>query len=172
LLLILTGCVTGADGPSPTDPHGLSTTTTLPTTTTTLTLDQGLANFRNCLSERGVSIGEIPLDGLGRPRMATVLTDVDFDDRTVLDALDACGHHLASGALDSSSDPELRDLVEASLQDFAECVRREGAIDFPDPVPGFDGVGSPFPVNRIPWTDPDLQAAVTVCSAGLESPGR
>ena len=172
LLLVLTGCVAEAGGPSPTEPHGHTTTTTLPTTTTTLTLEEGLAGYRNCLSERGVSIGEIPLDGLGRPRMATALTDVDLNDRTVLDALDACGHHLASGALDSSSDPELRALVEATLQDFAECVRKEGVIDYPDPAPGFDGVGSPFPVNRIPWTDPDLPAAVTVCSAGLETPAR
>jgi len=35
--------------------------------------------------------------------------------------------------------------------------------DFPDPVPGFDGVGSPFPNSRIPWTDPDLPDAMAAC---------
>lgn len=167
LALAISGCVSDADAPSPTEPHAFTTTTSLATTTTTITMEEGLANFGECLSQQGVTIEEIPLDGLGRPRMALALATVDLGDRDVLDALEACGRHLSSGALDLGADPELRDLVRASLSDFAACVRLSGVGDFPDPVPGFDGVGAPFPANRIPWTDPELSSAVDLCSARM-----
>lgn len=157
----------GAEGPSPTDPHGFTTTTTVPITTTTLTIEDGLAGFRTCLSGEGVGIGEIPLDGLGRPRMAAALAGLNLSERSVLDALEACGHHLASGALDLSSDPELRSMVQDRLESFADCVRLEGVVDYPDPIPDFDGLGAPFPVNRVPWTDPGLPGAVSACTSTL-----
>lgn len=165
LTLALTGCVADANGPSPTDPHGFTTTTTLGVTTTTIAIEVGLDRYRDCMATEGVEIGEIPRDGLGRPRIALALTGVDLSDRAVVDALEACGHHLASGALDSSADPKLRDLVQDRLEAFAECVRLEGVDDYPDPVPGFDGRGSPFPVNRVPWHDPLLPEAVAQCRA-------
>lgn len=165
--LVLAGCLAGPTGPSPTDPHP-STTTTAPTTTTTLAIEQGLANYRACLGEAGVSIGEIPLDGLGRPDMTTALSELDLTDRGTLDALEACGPHLSSGALDSTSDPELRELVQRALEEFAECLRERGVDEYPDPVDDFDGIGSPFPVNRVPWTDPALPEAVAVCGERLE----
>lgn len=163
----LCGCVAGATGPSPTDPHGFTTTTTIPTTTTTLSLEQGLDAYRECLSEQGVSIGRIRLDGLGRPRMAEALAGVDLGDRQVLDALELCGELIASGPLDLGADPELAELVRVRLEEFAECVRLAGVVDYPDPVPDFEGVGSPFPTNRIPWTHPGLADAVALCSARL-----
>jgi len=163
LTLALAGCVADADGPSPTDPHGFTTTTALRVATTTISTEIGLDRYRDCMASEGVVIGEIPRDGLGRPRIALALTDVDLSDRAVVDALETCGHHLASGALDSSSDPKLRDLVQDRLETFAECVRLEGVDDYPDPVPGFDGRGSPFPVNRVPWHDPLLPGAVAHC---------
>jgi hypothetical protein len=169
LTLALGGCVAGATGPSPTEPLGITTTTTLPTTTTTLSRDEGLEAYEACLSEQGVTIGEIRLDARGRPRMAEALSDVDLGDRAVLDALEACGGVLASGPLDLEADPELAELVRARLREFAECVRRVGVVDYPDPVSGFEGVGSPFPPNRIPWSHPELAEAVNLCSAGLGS---
>lgn len=163
-LVFLVGCVAGADGPSPTDPHAVTTTTVLPTTTTTVTLEQGLAEYRGCLDAHGVAIGEIRIDGLGRPRMAMAMAGLDFSDRAVLDALDACGSELSSGALDLGADSRLRDLVQARLEDFATCVRDHGVPAFPAPAPDFNGLGSPFPVNRIPWTDAGLTGAVDACS--------
>ena len=137
------------------------------TTTTTLTVEEGLEMYRECLSERGVSIGRIRLDGLGRPRMANALSGLDLTDRAVLDALEDCGHFIASGPLAAGSDPELADLVRNSLREFAACVRRAGVPDYPDPRDGFDGVGSPFPLRLIPWDDPDLAEAVDICSREL-----
>lgn len=163
LLLALTGCVAGAEGPSPTDPHGFTTTTTVPTSVVTSPVEQGLADFGECMSERGVAVGEIPIDGLGRPRMSVMLSELGLGDSAVLEALEACGIHLTSGALALDSDPELRALVQEELRRFSECVRLEGVGDYPDPVPGFDGVGSPYPLSRIPWDHPGLGAATEAC---------
>lgn len=165
--LTLAGCVSAADGPSPTDPLSVTTTTIIPTTTTTVTLEEGLANYQSCLSDLGVDIGDIELDGLGRPLLARAMADLDFGDREILEALDSCGPELSTGALDLGPDPELRDLVLSSLEEFAECLRRQGVVGFPNPRVGFNGLGAPFPVDEIPWTDADLPDAVTVCSARL-----
>lgn len=167
LSLSLLGCAASADGPSPTDPLLVTTTTTIPTTTTTVTLEEGLVDYRECLAARDISIDDIELDGLGRPRMSQAMRALDFSDRDVLEALHECGPELSSGALDLSPDPALRDLVQSGLEEYAECLRSEGVARYPDPFPGFNGLGSPFPVDRIPWTDPDLADAVSACSSRL-----
>lgn len=166
-LLVITGCVAGARAPSPTDPHGITTTTIIATTSTTVTVEQGLAAYRECLAAEGLTIGEIPIDGLGRPRMAEALSGLDLGDRAVVDALETCGHHLTVGPLRVQPDPEFADLLRVQLNQFAECVRALGVEDYPDPDPDFDGIGSPFPPNRIPWGDPDLQSAVDSCAGEL-----
>jgi len=165
--LALTGCVAGAGGPSPTDPHGFQLTTTLPPATTTLSVEEGVEAYRSCLSEEGVTLGQVRLDAMGRPRMVEALSGLDLGDRSVVDALETCGHLIASGPLDLTSDPELAARVRERLADFAECIRLEGVADYPDPVSGFDGVGSPFPANRIPWSDPELASAVEACRGVL-----
>jgi hypothetical protein len=162
-VVVLAGCVADVDAPSPTDPHLITTTTAIPATVTTITLEESLAVFRDCLRERGVAVGRIRLDALGRPRLAEALRNLDLTDREVLETLASCGQHLRAGALELNSDPELRDLVQGSLTELASCLREWGVEDFPDPVPGFDGVGSPFPDGRIPWKDPDLPDAVAAC---------
>lgn len=162
LAMVVSGCVAGPDGPSPTDPHE-PTTTTVSVTVTTLTTRESLTGFRDCLRSKDVNIDRIRLDALGHPRIAEAIGRLDLSDRKVLEALEMCGHHLSAGALDLSSDPRLRDLVQDTLEELAQCLRLWGVNDFPDPVPGFDGVGSPFPNDLIPWSDPDLPAAVAAC---------
>jgi hypothetical protein len=166
-LLLVSACAGGDGGPSPTEPHDVTTTTVPSTTTITVTMEEGLAGYRSCLADEGISIGPISIDGLGRPRMADTLSRLDLTDRAVLDALEECGRHLSSGALDLTPDPELRALVQSRLEELAECIRTRGVADYPDPVPDFDGIGSPFPPNRIPWTDPQLPAAMAACTADL-----
>jgi hypothetical protein len=46
-------------------------------------------------------------------------------------------------------------------------MRDLGVEDFPDPVPGFIGIGSPFPVAEIPYSDPGFADAVAVCREAL-----
>lgn len=162
--LALTGCLAGAGGPSPTDPHGFQLTTTLPpVTTTTLSVDEGVEAYRSCLSDEGVTLGPVRFDTMGRPRMAEAVAVLDLGDRSVIDALETCGHLIASGPLDLTTDPELADRVREQLAGFAECIRLEGVAGYPDPVSDFDGVGSPYPISRIPWSDPDLPSAVDTC---------
>lgn len=161
--LALSACVAGAEGPSPTDPHGFQLTTTVPATTTTLSVAEGVEAYRSCLSDQGVSLGPVRLDGMGRPRMADAMASLDLGDRSVLDALATCGQIISAGPLDLKSDSEMASRVREQLGEFAECIRLEGVPDYPDPVPGFDGVGTPFPVNRIPWSDPNLAPAVATC---------
>ena len=166
-VLWLTGCVSAADGPSPTEPHGVTTTTLAPVTTTTLGFDEALESYRSCLGDEGVTIGEITLDGLGRPRLATAMSGIDFTDRIVLAALEKCGPILVSGALDLGGDPRLASEVVSNLRALAECIRSLGLVDFPDPMPGFDGIGPPFPPGQIPWQDQRLSNAVTVCTRSV-----
>jgi hypothetical protein len=145
----------------------MTTSTTIPTTTTTVSRDSGLEGYRICLLELGVAIGEIGLDGRGRPLMARAMAGLDLDDRLVRYAVDECALALATGALDLGADPELRVMVQATLGAFAVCIRDQGVPTFPDPVRSFDGIGAPFPLGEIPWSDVDLAGAVTVCRRSL-----
>lgn len=163
VLLALSGCLAEAEAPSPTDPHGFTTTTTQATTTSISPVEPSLTEFRDCMSERGAPVPEVPLDGLGRPRIGVVLDGLDLSRRQVLEALEECGGVLTTGALALEPDPEMRRVVQAQLEEFSRCVRAEGVAGFPDPVAGFDGIGSPYPAGRIPWAHPGLADAVTAC---------
>ena len=164
--LSLAGCVSVAGGPSPTDPH-LTTTTVAPTTTVNVDLEEGLANFRHCLAEAGIAIGEIQLDGRGRPWLSRALSELDLHDRLMVSALGDCAPELATGALDLTADHEMHDAVMSGLAGFASCLRANGVPEFPDPSPRFTGVGSPFPDGLIPWGDDDLATAVIICNRAL-----
>lgn len=140
-------------------------------TTTTLSVGESLEVYRDCLADRGLAIEEISRDARGRPLMARALAGLDLTDDSALEALETCGHLLASGLLDLESDPELRSIVRSKLAELSECIREHGVEEFPDPVPDFDGVGPPFPVNLIPWSDPALSGAMADCSPiGRQSP--
>ncbi|HEU4318682.1 MAG TPA: hypothetical protein VFS66_01230 [Acidimicrobiia bacterium] len=169
-VLVLSACAAGADRPSPVegeDPAPSSTTssTTVPVAPTSL------SGYRECLAAEGVIIPEITFDGRGRPMMARAMTNIDLTDPAVGAALSRCSP-LIAGLLNTSADAELESLVQANLEEFAECVRDHGVAEFPDPVRRFEGVGEPFPSSRIPWTDPDLAGAVSVCNrrSGSTSP--
>lgn len=160
-LTLLVACTPG--GLRPSDTLAPVTTTTTSTTTTTLGTEDAVERFRVCLAAEGVDAGPIPLDATGRPRLG--LIEADLTDPEVVGAVATCSAHLGSGALDLSEDEELSRLVLAALTEFSECIRRLGVEGFPDPVPGFSGVGSPFPAADIPYADPQLPAAVRVCTS-------
>ena len=164
--LSLPGCVSVADGPSPTDPHE-TTTTLAPTTTLMVSLEDGLVRFEDCMEEEGVAIEEIELDGRGRPQLSRALSEIDLVDRLVSAALGQCAPELAGGAMGLETDPEMRGVVIASLTRFASCLRSNGVPEFPDPSPRFTGVGSPYPDGLVPWADEDLATAVIVCTRAL-----
>jgi hypothetical protein len=169
-LIALVGCVPEISGPSPTDAPSIETTTTLPgVTLTTISAADGVTRFRECLDGEGMSIEPIPLDAVGRPRLDLVMRGIDFEIEANVEALDACAVHLISGALDLSGSPLISAGVRRLLDEFADCVRSRGVPDFPLLVSGFNGIGSPFPVEDIPYGDPDLADAVRACRGSLSS---
>jgi hypothetical protein len=123
--------------------------------------------FRVCLLDHGIEIEEIPVDATGRPRLDLVLVTLDLGDPEVADAVSVCSEHLETGALDLGGEDILRQEVLGQLTEFSRCMVDLGVEDFPEPLPGFVGVGSPFPVAEVPYSDPDFAAAVEVCRTAL-----
>ncbi len=161
--IVVSACTDDAQAPSPTDTPVVSSVATTSQTTTTIPPDIGADEFRQCLSEHGVEIEVIPQDATGRPRLDLATEGLDFDDPVVDEAMAACSGILGNGSLDLSEDELLRTYVVAQLTTFSECVRDKGVEDFPDPIPGFSGVGSAYSPAEIPWSDPALPAALEVC---------
>lgn len=167
--MTLLACVDVSRSPSPTDTFPTTTSTT--STTAPLTpADAAIDGFSDCLAENGVSVGVIPFDAMGRPRLDLFLAGLDLTDPQTVGALSVCAGHLTTGALDLSDEPEIRDSVLLALREFSECVRSRGVPDFPDPVEGFVGVGAPYPMAEIPYSDPDLAEAVAACRQRFPTP--
>jgi hypothetical protein len=168
ILALVGGCVAEPGGPSPTDPPALETTTTSPEgTVTTIGAAEGSTRFRECLGDEGIDIEPIPLDAQGRPRLDLVMREVDLTIAANGAALEACSLHLITGALDLTGAPMISEGVLVLLEEFGECMRTRGVPGFPTTVRGFNGVGSPFPVDEIPYDDPDLPGAAQVCRERL-----
>jgi len=126
--------------------------------------EQAILDLVACLRENGLDIPD-PQFGPEGPTFAdpSVLLNIDLGSDTFIDAMDACAELLA--ALQPEVDPaQQAEQVELQLV-LAECMRREGIDDFPDPDPvsGFTirdlGAFDPF--------DPDFQTAFTVCAAEM-----
>ncbi len=167
LLVVLAACTQDLGGPSGTEPQSTTTTTVAITTSTTTITGVAVEEFRTCLAEHDVVIEKIPLDATGRPRLDLVIMSVDFGDPAVAEALAVCSESLNTGALDLGGDDQLRREINQELMDFSECMRANGVEDFPDPVPGFAGVGPPFSVAEIPYGDPELATAAADCRASV-----
>jgi hypothetical protein len=160
------GCGPAALSPSPTVPPP---TTAPGETTTTITPAAGTARLENCLRAYGLEIPPIPLDAQGRPRLELSLAGVNFGNARNAEAIQACAVHMTTGALGLEGSEVIRTSVIQMLKDYSECVRLRGVPEFPDPVEDFDGVGPPFPADRIPFHDPDLPAAADTCRARVFS---
>lgn len=164
--LLLVACDAAPLTPSPTEPPREATTTTVPETVTTVGAAEGAQLFGECMSARGIELGSVPIDAQGRPRLDIAMREVDLTETSTVDALDECSMHLVTGAL-AMGDSVVREAVMSRLGQFSECMRERGVPDFPDPVAGFHGIGFPFPVNEVPFEDPDLADAVEACRVRL-----
>ncbi len=134
--------------------------------------EDGLLAFTTCMRENGVEIPDIQVDASGAPRIpAGGLSNLDTSSPEFLLAFNACVSILADASpIDVTSDPELSAAIQDQLQEFAQCMRREGVADFPDPFPGFNGRGSPFPLNEIDTSDPNLDSALGQCQSLIAFP--
>ena len=161
----LTACTSDLSS-SPTDPT-TPVTTAPETTTTTVSVVEAVEEFRLCLNENGAAVETIPFDAHDRPRLDLVFINLDLSDALLARALETCSPHLITGAISTIEAPVIGALVIETLTAFSECVRSQGVPDFPDPVTGFIGIGSPYPPDEIPYGNPRLGAAVDVCRARL-----
>lgn len=132
------------------------------TTSTTLGGPFGAEAFRVCMEGFDVLIETIPLDANGRLRLDMVMRDLDFTDPEVAGAVNDCSRILGAGALGLITAGLVNTAVIGQLESFSLCIRARG-LEFPDPIPGFSGVGSPYPVVEIPYSDPALAEAVSAC---------
>lgn len=171
LLVVAAGCTpSGGSVPS----TGGGTATTVPSTTTTTVPDtaDAVAAFVSCMAAQGVEVPEVELDATGAPILGDLIGSLDPDDPTVRSALTACAEPLAAaGALDVATDPELRRAVVTRLEDYSACMRREGIDGFPDPLPGFDGSGAPYPPEQVPSSSNGFDEAAATCAAEVAGPG-
>ncbi len=166
-LLAAGACSPRDDGPSgPASSTTTATTVVTTSTTTRPTAGAAVAAFAACMDGAGVPIPDVRLDATSAPLLGDLLADLDPADPVVREALTACAGPLAaSGLLDVATDPELRRAVVDRLGAYAHCMRREGIAGFPDPVPGFDGSGTPFPPEQVPSGSVGFDEAATVCAA-------
>lgn len=138
-------------------------------TSTTLHVidDQGTRRFRECMAVNGVGIAPIETDGTGRPRLDLAVEGLDLSDPETADAVTTCSPELGTGALDLSTDEMLRQVVLTQLTQFSACMRERGIEDFPDPAPGFTGVGTAYAIAEIPYSDPAFAEVARICSGHL-----
>lgn len=137
-----------------------------------VSFEDGLLAFTTCMRDNGVEIPDIQVDASGSPRIpAGGLSNLDTGSPEFLLAFNACVSILADASpIDVTADPELSAAIQDQLQEFAQCMRREGVADFPDPFPGFNGRNSPFPLNEIDTSDPNLDSALSQCQSLISFP--
>ncbi len=126
--------------------------------------EQAILDLVACLRDNGLDIPD-PQFGPEGPTFAdpSVILGIDLTGDTFIDAMDACEEFLE--AVMPEVDPEQQaEQVEQQLV-LAECMRREGIEDFPDPDPvqgfTFRDMGSFDPF------DPDFQQAFVTCAADI-----
>jgi len=134
--------------------------------------EDAVLEFTGCMRDHGVEIPDLQVDADGQARVPTeALENIDTESPEFTEAFVACVPILTdAGALSLATDPELLGAVQDQLTDFAACMRTNGMPDFPDPNPGFDGSGSPFPLSALNPSDPRLGDALDVCQDLLAFP--
>lgn len=145
---------------------GPSTTVVSTTTTSVPSPEEAISAFASCMAAEGVDVPAIRLDATGSPMLGDLIGALDPEDPAVRAALTACAEPLAAtGVLDVATDPELRRAVLERLEAYSACMRREGIDGFPDPVPGFDGSGAPYPPEQVPADSNGFDEAAATCAA-------
>ena len=181
LLVSIAGC--GGDGdPTPASqsqeveevatledvaPSGTSPTVTRPA------FEDGLLLFTACLRQQGIEAPDIPVDPDGRPILSQDLVEnIDTGSPEFAVAFAVCIPFLTSASpVDLGADPQLQAGVIDALRRFASCMRENGVEEFPDPAPGWDGNGSPFPVaEAFDISDPEIDTALDECSGLISFP--
>lgn len=125
--------------------------------------------FDECAATAGATLPPLTLDATGRPDIARLVLTVDPLDPGNRDAFTECAPILA-GALPLEGESKSR--VTAALAGFAQCMREEGILAFPDPAPGFEGTGDPFELDPVVRQAPGFPEAADLCSSRLAGAAR
>lgn len=120
--------------------------------------------FSQCMRDAGIDLPDIALDADGAPLIdGPTLERLDLDSPEFEDAFVGCIDIMTdAGAFSFDFDPEVEAVVQDQLQQFAQCMRRMGIENFPDPVVGDSG--TPFPLSA--FTDiaeDDFRTALDTC---------
>ena len=135
--------------------------------------EEGLLLFTACLRNQGIDAPDIPVDADGQPVLSAGLVEqIDTASPEFAAAFAACVPLLTlSSPVDLGADPELQAAAQDALRRFSACMRENGVEEFPDPAPGWDGGGSPYPVaEAFDASDPDVDAALGACSSLISFP--
>lgn len=174
--IALTAAACSSESTTPTIPQSADVVTTMSgagdaTTTTAdrrLSLEEATLEFTECMREEGIEFPDIRIDAEGRPQLGDLLEDLDTATPEFRAALTSCAGILTrAGALELTSDPELQAVIIDQLASFSECMRENGVGSFPDPTPGFNGTGSPYPLGLIPFDNPQFEEAAAACQSRL-----
>ncbi|HEY7705370.1 MAG TPA: hypothetical protein VID03_11165 [Acidimicrobiia bacterium] len=158
LLVGVAACSGGEASPTMPDPSS-------PTTSGPVEAAAAITAFRECLAQHGVEAPEITTSGAGSLQLSE-LAAADLARQPSL--LGLCGAPVVdAGLLDLTSRPELAAAVLADLQAFAECMRSHGIEGFPDPVPGFTGIGDAFDRDEVPFGLDGYADAFNACSEAM-----
>lgn len=126
--------------------------------------EQAILDLVACLRDNGLDIPD-PQFGPEGPTFAdpSVIASIDPGSDTFMNAMDACDEYL--DAVRPAIDPEQQaEQVEQQLV-LAECMRREGMEEFPDPDP-VNGFGLRDLAAFDPF-DRDFQVAFSACAAEM-----
>ena len=173
LALVAAACGGGDDASEPDGVASLNEGSDGASQEARIGFEEGLLQFTACMRDQGVDLPDIQVDADGQPILSTdVLAGIDTQSDEFNAAFLVCLPILSNAApVQLGSDPELQAAVQDALRDFSACMRDEGVEDFPDPAPGFDGTGSPYPLTALDTSDPDVDAAFDACGDLISFPG-
>ncbi len=127
--IVVSGCAADAPGVASLDDDGRDGATTEP--------DAGRqegdpVKFAECMRDQGIEI-EDPEFGDGGQFAITIPEGTQREDADdAMKAMQACKEFMPNGGEPPQLDPE----QQAKMREFAECMRRNGIEEFPDPGPG------------------------------------
>lgn len=162
-VLVVAACG-GDDEPAPEGVASIEDTNDAGGQTERPEIEDAVLDFTQCLRDEGFDVPDIELDANGAPIIGTEdVAGVDLSSPEFQNAFAACSSILTSaGAFSFDFDPELQAIFQDQLQQFSECMRREGVPDFPDPLAGTSGI--PYPIDAFSnFTDEAFQAALETC---------
>ena len=133
------------------------------TTTTRLDADEAVLEVTRCMRDRGLDVPDIGVTADGQLDLRPEdLVGIDLNSDEFQQAFASCiAVFQLSGGFDVSLDPELEALFQDQLQEFSQCMRDNGVVDFPDPQ---TGSGTPYPISAfLGFGDPTFEAALETC---------